>query len=188
MVDRHVTGKSQFSWYNLIIVICMGFGSMSYGYAASIIATTTSQPTFVKYFELDTRENATALISTMNGVFQTGGLLGVFAVSWFADKYGRKVAIAVCAVILILSAALLAGSVSVAMFIVFRFTSGAGTFMILSAVPIWMNEVVPARNRGLLVDIHGAALLFGYMCSIWCGYGFFFLDNVNTWRYPLGEW
>lgn len=54
--------------------------------------------------------------------------------------------------------------------------------MIVSAVPIYMTEAVPPRNRGMLVDIHGAALLFGYMSVIWAGYGFFFYKNPNNWR------
>lgn len=58
--------------------------------------------------------------------------------------------------------------------------------MILSAVPIWMNEVTPPRNRGMLVDIHGAALLFGYMLAAWVGNGFFYLDSAKAWRAPLG--
>lgn len=67
-------------------------------------------------------------------------------------------------------------------FIVWRFLAGAGTFMILSAVPIYMTEAVPPRDRGMLVDIHGAALLFGYMCVIWAGYGFYFFKSPNNWR------
>ena len=37
---------------------------------------TIAQPTFVAYFELDTRPNALALLSATNGIFQTGGVLG----------------------------------------------------------------------------------------------------------------
>ena len=61
----------------------------------------------------------------------------------------------------LISGALLAGSVHVAMFIVFRFWSGAGGNLLSATVPIWMAEVVPARNRGLLVDMHGAMYVFG---------------------------
>ncbi|KAK4539179.1 hypothetical protein LTR36_001179 [Oleoguttula mirabilis] len=179
------TGGRQFNWFNLLMVICMSFGSMSYGYSASIIATTLAQPTFLKYFDLDTRPDATSLISTMNGLYQVGGFFGVFTVSYFADRWGRRAAIGVSALITVLSGALLAGSVNVAMFIVFRFFSGAGAFMILSAVPIWMNEVTPPRNRGLLVDIHGAALLFGYMVAAWVGFAFFHLQAAAAWRAPL---
>lgn len=52
----------------------------------------------------------------------SGGFLGVFTVSFFADKWGRRAAIGVSALITLLSGALLAGSINVAMFIVFRFT------------------------------------------------------------------
>jgi hypothetical protein len=34
------TRKRQFQIYNIFMVVAMGFGSMSYGYSASIIATT----------------------------------------------------------------------------------------------------------------------------------------------------
>jgi MFS family permease len=185
MVSKFTTGNRQFNWINLGIIIAMSFGSMTYGYSASIISTTLAQPSFKSYFDLDTRSDATALISTMNGLYQVGGFLGVFSVSWFADKWGRRAAIGVSALITLLSGALLAGSVHVAMFIVFRFFSGAGAFMILSAVPIWMNEVTPPRNRGMLVDIHGAALLFGYMLAAWIGNGFFYLDSPDAWRAAL---
>ncbi|KAK6433487.1 hypothetical protein LTR95_010332 [Oleoguttula sp. CCFEE 5521] len=121
----------------------------------------------------------------MNGLYQVGGFLGVFTVSYFADKWGRKAAIGVSALIVLISGALLAGSVNVGMFIAFRFFNGAGAFMILSAVPIWMNEVTPPRNRGMLVGIHGAALLFGYMVAAWIGNGFFYLHTAAAWRAPM---
>jgi hypothetical protein len=37
--------------------------------------------------------------------------------------------------------------------LVFRFFAGAGAFMILAAVPIWMSEVAPPFMRGALVRI-----------------------------------
>ena len=69
-----------------------------------------------------------------------------------------------------------------------------------------MNEVVPPKSRGILVDIHGAALLFGYGLASWIGYGltlpdhnelgttmlilpgFYFYDSNNNsqWRAPMG--
>lgn len=82
----------------------------------------------------------------------------------------------------------MAGSTNVGEFIVWRFFAGAGTFMILAAVPIYMTEAVPPRDRGMLVDIHGAALLFGYMCVIWIGYAIYFWSNVNNWRLLFGKW
>jgi hypothetical protein len=51
-----------------------------------------------------------------------------------------------------------------------------------------MNEVVPAKNRGAFVDLHGASLLFGYALSAWLGLAFFHLQDSHNraWRAPMG--
>lgn len=78
-------------------------------------------------------------------------------------------------------------SVNIDMFIAFRFFAGAGSFMILAAVPILMNEVVPVKLRGALVDIHAVLLVLGYAISGWVGFGFYFWKSggSNTWRPPM---
>lgn len=53
------------------------------------------QPSFIAYFDLATRSNGTDLISTMNGLFQTGGTIGTLILPYVADRWGRKWAIAV---------------------------------------------------------------------------------------------
>lgn len=79
------------------------------------------------------------------------------------------------------------GSVNVGMFIAFRFVAGASAFMILAAVPILMNEIVPVHMRGALVDVHAVMLVLGYTIQGWVGFGFFFWKNgsSNTWRPPI---
>lgn len=67
----------------------------------------------------------------------------------------------------IISGALMAGSVHIGMFLAFRFFAGASAFMILAAVPILMNELVPGQFRGALVDLHGVLLVFGYVIQGW---------------------
>ena len=48
--------------------------------------------------------------------------------------------------------------------------------------------MTPPQNRGVLVDCHSAALLFGYTLASWTGTGFYFYHPVanNQWRAPLG--
>lgn len=58
--------------------------------------------------------------------------------------------------------------------------------MILAAVPILMNEIVPVSIRGALVDIHAVLLVMGYTIQGWVGFGFYFWDGgSNTWRPPM---
>lgn len=149
--------------------------------------TQLGQPSFIAYFDLDTVSNATDLISSTNGLFQTGGVIGTLCLPWFADKYGRKWACALAASLAVISGAFLAGSVHIGMFIAFRFVAGASAFMILAAVPILMNELVPSAFRGTLVDLHGVSLVLGYVIQAWVGFGFYFwtAGGNKTWRPPL---
>lgn len=80
------------------------------------------------------------------------------------------------------------GSVNVGMFIAFRLIAGAAAFMVLAAVPILMNEIVPSHLRGALVDVHAVMLVLGYTIQGWVGFGFFFwtTGGLNTWRPPVG--
>ncbi|KIW14757.1 hypothetical protein PV08_07542 [Exophiala spinifera] len=178
--------KQKINAYNVLLLCFIGLGSMTYGYTASIIGTTLGQPSFIEYFDLATRSNGTDLISTMNGLFQTGGVLGTLMLPYVADRWGRKWAIAVPAIIAVISGAFLAGSTNIGEFLLFRFFAGAAAFMILAAVPIWMSEVVPVDLRGALVDVHAVFLLLGYTVQGWVGFGFYFWDGgAATWRPPL---
>ncbi|ERS95332.1 hypothetical protein HMPREF1624_08210 [Sporothrix schenckii ATCC 58251] len=181
---RHGKGR-QFRAYNVMVIFAMSFASIAMGYSASIIGTTLAQPTFREYFALDTRDNGTELLSGMNGLFQAGAFFGALCISWVADRFGRKASITVPSILVLISGALLAGSVHIGMFLAFRFVAGMGSFWLLGSVPVWMTEIVPPRWRGLLVDIHSAMLLFGYAFASWMGYAFYHVDSPNAWRGPL---
>jgi hypothetical protein len=60
--------------------------------------------------------------------------------------------------------------------------------MLQATIPVWMSEVVPPRNRGALVDLHGASYLLGFSIAAWVGYGFYFLSDRTdaAWRIPYG--
>ncbi|KAK3316751.1 MFS transporter [Apodospora peruviana] len=184
----HVTDKRQFNWYNVFMVVVVSWGAFAYGYSTAIIGPTLAQPSFEEYFELETRPNANALISTMSGLYSTGGFLGVFTVPWVADKFGRKWGIVYPTIFTLISGAFCAGSTNIGEFILFRFISGAGAFMLLAAVPIWVNEVVPPKTRGGFITLMGLMLLAGYNVALWASYGFFFFRPTanNQWRAPLG--
>jgi MFS family permease len=118
----------------------------------------------------------------MNGLFQAGAFFGALCISWVADHFGRKMAIIVPSILDVISGAVLAGSTHIGEFIAFRFVSGMGSFWLLGSVPVWMTEIVPPKHRGLLVDIHSAALLFGYFWASWMGLAFHSMNDVRMFR------
>lgn len=122
------TTKSRrpYTWKMVGYIVGVCWASAAYGYAGSIIATTLGQPSFYVYMGLDTNPNAAALIGAMNGLFYAGGFIGCIVIGKLADRWGRKVSIYIGIGFILVSTALLAGSVNIAMFIVFRFFQGVG--------------------------------------------------------------
>ena len=182
----HHSTKRQFRWYNVFIILFMSLGSIEYGYSASIIATTLAQPSFISYFELDTRDDAARWTGLMNSLYQAGGFLGVWTVSIVSDRFGRKMAITYCALVNLLAAAGLAGSTSLGMFLAFRFIAGWGGWTIVTAIPIWMSEVSPPNIRGILIDCHNVGFLLGYNFATYFGYAFYHLPVDNNWAWRGG--
>ena len=62
------SARRQFKWINVIFVVAAGLGSIMYGYSSSVISTTLIQPSFIKTMELDTRDDANAMIGLTGSV------------------------------------------------------------------------------------------------------------------------
>lgn len=116
----------------------MTLGSLSYGYCASIIASTLGQPQFLEYFGFVAEENpnAEALLGATNGLFQTGGLFGSLLIGYTADRFSRRGSIAIASGILIFGGALQAASMDVGMFLAFRTITGVGVGLVVGATPL----------------------------------------------------
>lgn len=74
--------------------------------------------------DLSDNPNKSSIIGAMNSLFYVGGFFGTIFNAWFADFAGRRATIVTACLIMVVSGALVAGSVGVEMFIVFRFFTG----------------------------------------------------------------
>ncbi|KAK5447998.1 hypothetical protein LTS15_009022 [Exophiala xenobiotica] len=164
----------------------MCIGAAAFGYAQGISGSTLGQPTFWIDMKLTTASNATQLISAMNALFYVGAFVGTVTNGWIADRWGRKPSILMGTIIVMVSAALLAGSVNMAMFIVFRFFSGFGAYMLAMSVPLWISESVPPDVRGIFAMFNGFFINVGYLMASYIGLGFYFYTGagVAAWRGP----
>lgn len=66
------------------------------------------------------------LADSFSGVNAAGALIGSLGNAYLADKFSRKYTIQIGAAILVVGAALCAGSINVAMFMVARIIAGVG--------------------------------------------------------------
>lgn len=150
--------------YNFLITFFVALGSFTYGYNSSVTASVIGLPSFFSYFNIDIKtDNGSAVAGAINGVYSAGGAIGCWTLAWLADSLGRRRCIQVVCLICIVSAALQAGSVHVAMFLVGRLLNGFGVGMINCVVPTYQSEIAPASQRGRLVGIHGVLIVTGYV-------------------------
>ena len=57
----------------------------------------------------------------------------------------------------------------------------------VSTVPIYLSEISPPHQRGMIGGISGCGISFGTMVSNWVGYGCSFMAyGQRQWRLPLG--
>ncbi|KAK5311904.1 hypothetical protein LTR93_011544 [Exophiala xenobiotica] len=125
-----------------------------------------------------------SLTGTISSLYYIGGVVGGVAHGCFANRFGRKPSILFAFILLLVSQALLDGSVNVAMFIVFSFFVGMGGFQTVIGVGLWVTELVPPRDRGKLTYIVPININFGYTIIGYVGVGFYMWDSAHAWRWP----
>ena len=150
--------------YNFAVAFFVALGSFAYGFNSSIIGAVIGQPSFYSYFNFTpTSSYGGSIIGASNGVYAGAGTIGCWTVFWLLDILGRKRAIQVITVLLLVSAAIQAGSVNIAMFLVGRGLNGLGVGFINCAIPTYISEISPPAQRGRIVGSHGFIICSAYV-------------------------
>ncbi|KIW81686.1 hypothetical protein Z517_04712 [Fonsecaea pedrosoi CBS 271.37] len=180
------------NWKNFGVCSAISSGMLCFAYPSSILASTIGQPAFLDYMGLldgtdSISPHGNTLIGAFTGIFQAGSVFGVIMAGYVMEKWGRKTAMIVCSVISIISGAILTASLNPAMFMVFRFFTGLGSWGFLCVTPVYTSELAQPEYRGLMVGMNGVMIGLGYSIASYVGLGFFYSTNVTAqWRGPLG--
>lgn len=129
--------------YNIRIILVLTLGSLTFGYAYSVISNTLGQPGFITYFGLDGPDQsyANAITGAINGMFSAGGVFGALLAGWMCEARGRKETMNLAALITIIGAAIQTGSVNITMFLAARFITGWGIGMMVVLIPLYQAEI-----------------------------------------------
>lgn len=113
-----------------------------------------------------------------------GTVIGALAAKWPCDILGRKKALIVVGLLYFISAIGSALALDPYSFSIFRFIGGIGVGASSIAVPAYISEIAPAKNRGKLVALYQFQLVFGILVAFISN----FLISGNTshdWRWML---
>ncbi|HUX94197.1 MAG TPA: sugar porter family MFS transporter [Bacteroidales bacterium] len=161
--------------------ICMiaTMGGLMFGFDIAIISGAV--PFIQSYFGWSELELGWGVSSLL-----MGAIFGAFGSGILTDKFGRKKVLIYVALFFALSCAMTAVATSPLLFVLSRIFGGlaVGAASVLS--PMYVAEVAPARNRGMLVAIYQLAIVFGILCSYTINYWLHDVDNNWRWMFATG--
>jgi MFS transporter, SP family, arabinose:H+ symporter len=143
-----------------LIVICLisTLGGFLFGYDTAVISGTL---TFVRtQFQMDA-----LLEGWFVGSALLGCVIGVASAGVIADRFGRKMALILSAVLLLVSAAgcMIAGDLSV--LILYRWIGGLGVGVASMLSPLFISEVSWPEIRGRMVSLYQLAITLGILAA-----------------------
>ena len=148
-----------------LVPICLvaTLGGLLFGYDTGVISGAIRFLT--ARFELDVVMKGWA-----SGCVLIGCATGVLLVGPISDRFGRKKALTLSALLFLASAIGTAIPRDIWTFIVFRYLGGIGIGIASMSTPMYIAEIAPAHLRGRLVSINQIAIVGGILLVYFVNY------------------
>ncbi|RZJ54051.1 MAG: MFS transporter, partial [Flavobacterium sp.] len=160
------------------IALSAAIGGLLFGYDTAVISGAIGNLT--KYFDLSPLETGWAISSAL-----VGCLLGAFVSDYCSTKFGRRMCMAIAAVLFLACSIGTALPESFTVFIIFRIVGGVGVGLASMVVPMYIAEIAPAEKRGGLVAYNQLAIVIGIVVVYFVNY-FIALQGDDEWNLNLG--
>jgi SP family galactose:H+ symporter-like MFS transporter len=153
------------------ISLLVGIGGILYGYDIGVVSGALL---FIHKTIPMTNEQTGMIVGAVLG----GGLIGTLIAGPLADKYGRRFMIATSSLVFIIGVGCILLAHSFQTMLLARILLGMGVGIVAVAVPLYVAEIVPAKDRGKYVTFFQLFLTFGIVLA-------YFVDLAFT---PSGNW
>ncbi|KIM87653.1 hypothetical protein PILCRDRAFT_815229 [Piloderma croceum F 1598] len=123
-----------------------------------------------------------ATFSVVTSIYTVGGLIGSMGASVAMDRFGRRGASRISAVMTALGALLMGVSSSVVALLLGRGLVGIGAGLGICVGPIYLSEIAPSKIRGSVGVLTQLAIVLGIMLTQAMG---LYLATPRQWRFVL---
>ncbi|KFX91459.1 hypothetical protein V490_05888 [Pseudogymnoascus sp. VKM F-3557] len=164
--------------YGLISVI--GLAAATTGYDGSMLNGLQILPVWQDYFH----HPQGALLGLFGSIYSIGSLVGLPFAPFIADRYGRRVAVAIGCIILFIGVAVQGASKNFSMFIAARFFVGFGCSLCQNSAPLLLTELCHPQHRGRVTACYNVLWDIGSIAATWITFGTFTMKNDWSWRIP----
>jgi sugar porter (SP) family MFS transporter len=171
--------------YLMPICLVATLGGLLFGYDTGVISGAI-EPLTAKF------ALSASMKGWVSGCVLLGCALGVLLVGSISDRFGRKKALLLAALLFIVSSLGTAIAGSVAIFVAFRFFGGLGIGIASMSTPMYIAEITPSRLRGRLVAVNQIAIVSGLTVVYFVNYfiaqrGDQAWNNETGWRWMFGS-
>lgn len=168
-----------------VIVFIATIGAIAFGYDTGVIAGA------LPFMTLSAAQGGLNLTPLTEGIVTSslifGAAAGALMAGRLSDKYGRRKALLVLALLFFIGALGTAGAKNLSVMILFRIVLGIAVGGSSAIVPIFIAEIAPAERRGQLVSQSELMIVSGQLLAYTSNatLASIFQENNGVWRYML---
>ncbi len=162
-----------------MVSITAALGGFLFGFDTAVISG--AERDIQEVWKLSDWAHGLAIASALYGTV-IGALFGGIP----ADRFGRKKSLLWIGVLYFVSAFGSAMAWDVNSFTLFRFIGGLGVGASSVVAPMYISEIAPAKNRGLLVALYQFNIVFGIVIAYISNYLIGTAELASEWRWMLG--
>ena len=127
-----------------------------------------------------------AAIGAVVSSYIAGETVGSLLQVAISDRLGRLRFMELMCIIVTLGVSLQTGARNIGMLLAGRAIAGIGVGGLSGTVPVYLSEIAPPQNRGLIGGISGVGLAFGQFLANWIGFACQYAPyGATQWRLPL---
>lgn len=165
--------------YAFFVSITAALGGFLFGFDTAVISG--AERDIQEVWQLSDWMHGLAIASALYGTV-IGALFGGIP----ADRWGRKKALLWIGVFYLVSAVGSGMAWDFTSFTFFRFLGGLGVGASSVVAPMYISEIAPAKNRGLLVALYQFNIVFGIVMAYLSNYLIGTAGIAEDWRWMLG--
>ncbi|KXJ96351.1 general substrate transporter [Microdochium bolleyi] len=177
--ERFYQNKNLLRLYGLMIPGTL-IVSATMGYDGSMMNGLQAVARWNVYFGYPTG----SLLGIMNAILPLGAVFGIPLAAWISDHYGRRWAMSIGDIIMIIGAIIQTASINMAMFLISRFVIGFGLTIAGSSAPMLTAELAHPASRTTITSMYNTLWYVGSIIAAWVTYGTFRIQNDWSWRIP----
>jgi len=162
------------------ILFLLVITSMNNGYDGSMMNGLQTVDNWQNYFNHPTG----SILGVFNAIQSIGGIVGLPLAPFLNDRFGRRWALFVGNVVILIGVALQTAAQNVGMFIGCRLLIGIGLSWATMAAPVLITELAFPTHRAPITGLYNSSWYLGSIVAAWVTFGTFRLNNTWSWRIP----